>query len=185
MGRDQVLRAGPRLQGAPRLDAPDLRCRGRCHRPDRGESKAAGCGARLNPEADSGAWLGPETRSEIRGYFCDAATGVATPPVGTRASAVLVDLAGCSGSTPNLAWVFGASSAIAGAEMSTCGSTSATRSVVTRLVSLSSPASSWCKSSQGGTLSASDSRSPAPPMSNVYLASRPMSRSTIIRSCAL
>src|SRR5260370_625386 len=58
-------------------------------------------------------------------------------------------------------------------------------SVVTRLVSRNSCCDNSCRSSHGGTLSASDNRSPAPPMSKVYLARRPMSRSTIIRSCAL
>src|SRR3954464_5735567 len=134
MGRDQVPRAGPRLQGAPRLDAPDLGCGGRCHRPDRGESEAAGCGARLSPDADPGSSMRPGNETEIRGYFCAAAHGVATPPVGTRASAVLVDLAGCSGSAPNLAWVFGASSALAGAEMATCGRTSAPSSALQKWV---------------------------------------------------
>ena len=79
---------------------------------------------------------------------------------------------------------FGASSAPVHGATSTRGSTSATRSVVARLVSRNSSRDNSCRSSHGGTLSDSDSRSPAPPMSKVYLASRPMSRSTIIRSCA-
>src|SRR4051812_4925710 len=58
-------------------------------------------------------------------------------------------------------------------------------SVVTRLVRRNSSRDSSCRSSQGGTFSDSDSKSPAPPMSKVYLARRPISRSTIVRSSAL
>src|ERR1700750_1306723 len=41
MGRHRIAGAGARLQGAARLDDADLRCRGRCDRPDRSESQAA------------------------------------------------------------------------------------------------------------------------------------------------
>ena len=37
-------RTGARLQGAARLDHADLRCRGRCDRPDRGQGETAGVG---------------------------------------------------------------------------------------------------------------------------------------------
>src|SRR5437899_1449796 len=64
---------------------------------------------------------------------------------------------------------FAGSSAIGRPELSMCGRTSATASVVMRLVSRNSAADNSCRSSHGGTFSASDSRSPAPPMSKVYL----------------
>ena len=44
MGRHRPARAGARLQGPPRLDHADFRCRGRRDRPDRGEGQAAGFG---------------------------------------------------------------------------------------------------------------------------------------------
>ena len=109
-----------------------------------------------------------------------------TPPVGTRASAVLVGLAGCGSFRTDLAK----------AVLCRLRHRPARRCRIMRqhvghrvgrheIGELQFAGISSCKSSQGGTLSASDSRSPAPPMSKVYLASRPMSRSTIIRSCAL
>ena len=48
MGRHRAARTGAGLQGAARFDHADLRCRGRCHRPDRGPGEAAGVGVRLN-----------------------------------------------------------------------------------------------------------------------------------------
>ena len=47
MGRHRPARAGARLQGAPRLDHADLRRRGRCDRPDRGQGEAAGAATGL------------------------------------------------------------------------------------------------------------------------------------------
>ena len=41
-------RTGARLQGPPRLDHADLRCRGRCHRPDRSQGEADGVGVRVS-----------------------------------------------------------------------------------------------------------------------------------------
>src|SRR6266404_190638 len=122
-----------------------------------------------------------------------AGTGAAadTPPVGAVASAVLVDFAACGRASPSTALLTKRScvgldfSSAIGTDALSRGSTSATASVVTILVSRNSVGDNSCKSSQGGTLSASDSKSPAPPISNVYLARRPISRSTIIRSCAV
>src|ERR1700756_3215452 len=118
-----------------------------------------------------------DSRRVYRVYF--AGFAVVTPPVGTSASAVLVDFtAGATGSvseallTKRSCTAFGCNVAT-GTELLTLslrGSTSATASVVTRLVSRNSAGDSSCRSSHGGTLSASDSRSPAPPMSKVYLA---------------
>ncbi len=92
-----------------RLDASDLRCRGRCHRPDRGQDQAAGCSAGLNtpPSFRASRSDAPGTR-RLRGFedsqVCafGAETSVETSevtfvrraeagtvPVGTRASAVL------------------------------------------------------------------------------------------------
>ena len=48
MGRHRPARAGARLQGPPRLDHADLRCRGRRHRPDRSQGEAAGVGVRAS-----------------------------------------------------------------------------------------------------------------------------------------
>src|SRR6185369_1960646 len=61
----------------------------------------------------------------------------------------------------------------------------ATLSVVMRSVTRNSSRDSSCKSSHGGTFSDSDNSSPAPPISKVYLARRPISRSTVMRSSAL
>ena len=41
-------RTGAGLQGATRFDHADLRCRGRCHRSDRGPGETDGVGVRLN-----------------------------------------------------------------------------------------------------------------------------------------
>jgi hypothetical protein len=52
----------------------------------------------------------------------------------------------------------------------------APRSLVTRLVSRNSSSDTSCRSSHGGTFCDSNNRSPAPPISKVYLARRPISR---------
>ena len=111
MGRHRAARAGARLQGAPCLDHADLRRRGRRDRPDRGEGEAAGVAQvksasfreapAPNPAclaircADIAATVcaSPDDHSV---YRCDCA-GAATPPVGTTASAVLVDFGAGSG----------------------------------------------------------------------------------------
>src|SRR2546426_5596601 len=49
MGRHSPARTGARLQGPPRLDHADLRRRGGCHRPDRGQDEADGAGVRGSP----------------------------------------------------------------------------------------------------------------------------------------
>src|SRR5258708_1291954 len=49
MGRHRPARAGPRLQGAARLDHADLRCRGRRNPPDRGPGQTARIGAGVRP----------------------------------------------------------------------------------------------------------------------------------------
>ena len=104
------------------------------------------------------------------------------------ASAVLVDFAEAPASASALRKrsCIGLDVTLAtGPETSVRGSTSVTLSVVTRFVRRNSEGVNSCRSSQGATLSESESRSPAPPMSKVYLASRPISRSTIVRSCAV
>ena len=113
------------------------------------------------------------------------------PPVGTCASAVLVDFAGCG-------WPSSSTTAADEAILHRLrlGVGHRHRRIVARQHvgdriggdQIGQPqfgARQSCRSSQGGTLSASDSRSPVPPMSKVNLARRPMSRSTIIRSCAV
>src|SRR4029079_18254154 len=120
MVRPRPARTGAGLQGATRFDHADLRCRGRCHRSDRGPGETDGVGVRLNVyvipgrEANlrcalahrgisrfSGAQLRtvfdathrPGMTASIETYFCAGA--IAAPPVGAVASAVLVDLPGC------------------------------------------------------------------------------------------
>ena len=117
-------RAGARLQGPPRLDHADLRRRGRRHRPDRSEGEAAGIGVRASPSAqhdrrharegghpvrrefsinhsrrgvlDHPRFADDDTVVLDRAYFAAAEPAPsAEPPVGTAASAVLVDLPGC------------------------------------------------------------------------------------------
>src|SRR5271157_5765360 len=114
MDRHRASGAGARLQGPPRLHHADLRCRGRRHRPDRSQGKTAGRSARLtvavipgrdevaSPESittigsvDSGPAPTGKSRNDDcinRRYF--AGPAAALPPVGTSASAVLVDFAG-------------------------------------------------------------------------------------------
>src|SRR4249919_1960198 len=78
-------------------------------------------------------------------YFCGCAGAVAAPPAGTAASAALVDLAGCGCASPSTAELTkrscvgfdGFASAI-GTGVFSCGNTSTTASVVTRLVSRNS-----------------------------------------------
>src|SRR3977135_2256421 len=55
VGRQRAARAGARLQGAACFHHADLRCRGRCNRPDRSEGEAAGCGAGVRALRNSGA----------------------------------------------------------------------------------------------------------------------------------
>ena len=85
----------------------------------------------------------------------------ATPPVGTIASAVLVDFGAATGfSAPTASPTnrsctgLDVSSATGTAELSIRGSTSAMASVVTRLVSRNSAGDNSCRSSHGGTLRA-------------------------------
>src|SRR5882672_7531920 len=121
--RDAPLGADPESR-ADHLWIPGSR--GACHR-------AALC---ADPLARPGM-----TSQELTRCYCAGATG-ATPPVGTVASAVLVDLVdaacGFSALTVSLAkrscTGLAATSATAALALSRCGSTSATASVVTRLV---------------------------------------------------
>src|ERR1700686_5105235 len=99
-----------------------------------------------------------EERPSNRPYLAGAA---ALPPVGTAASAVLVDFApGAAGSlsvlTKRSCFGFAGSVATGIIEPRDFGSTSATSSVVTRLVSRNSSSVSSCRSSHGGTLSDRD-----------------------------
>ena len=98
---------------------------------------------------------------------CGTGAVTAAPPVGTVASAVLVGLAdkgvlSSSAAPPTKRSCIGFAFKASAAPLS-WGSTSATASVVTRLVSRNSDGDSSCSSSHGGTLSASDSRSRLPP----------------------
>src|SRR6202047_530482 len=131
---------------------------------------------------------GSAPRNNERLYLGGAA---AAPPVGTTASAVLVDFTAAAIGSPLVVLLttrsctgLAGSAATGTTAPPAFGSTSAIRSVVTRLVSSNSSRESSCRSSHGGTFSDRDNKSPAPPMSKVYLARRPISRSTIIRSSA-
>src|SRR5439155_8756058 len=205
MGRHRPARTGARLQGPPRLDHADLRRRGGCHRPDRGQDEADGAGVRgsppLNPilscppkrvspsaspmtgsgghqyagnprsiadvtgilgrpvpatprlrrgctvlarrSFSGGGKPGDDIVAADRAYFCGwagCAGAVAEPPVGTAASAVLVDLPCCGcASPPTVAELMRRSCGLAGfasaigTDALSCGNTSATAWVLIRL----------------------------------------------------
>src|SRR5437763_12497982 len=135
MGRHRAVGTGTRLQGAPCLDHADLRCRGRRDRPDRNQGRPAGRRAGLTAIGHSALCAPPEDLIDFRYFFGGLAA--ARPPVGTAASAVLVDTAcGVASRAPaakRSCTAFGVNSATGAAMISICGSTSAIASVVTRL----------------------------------------------------
>src|SRR3569623_558296 len=140
-------------------------------------------GPRLRGDDDGKfAMMDRVSRIPVRYAYCPAA-----PPVGGKASAVLVGaiVAGVLATRSWIGLVTTGLPTVAVCTGSGFGTLATTGSSVTRLPSRISARDNSCSCSQGGTLRASVSRSPVPPMSNVYFASRPTSRSTIIRSCAV
>src|SRR5438105_6868017 len=129
MGRHRAVGTGTRLQGAPRLDHVDLRCGGRRDRPDRNQGRPAGRRAGLTAIGHSALCAPPEDLIDFRYFF--AGLAAARPPVGTAASAVLVDtgVASRAPATKRSCTAFGVSSATGAPVISICGSTSATTSV--------------------------------------------------------
>ena len=187
MGGHRPARTGARLQGPPRLDHADLRCRGRRHRPDRsaGEADARRGRGSLSEPASLAYAPGGFERHEpalhaqpllLRLEPCAGRRGAAGRNRGLRglggscppASRVAFD-----GGTDETVLRLGRLPPPSARAAFRCGNTSATTSVVTRLASRSSLRDISCRSSHGGTLSASDSRSPVPPMSKVYLVETP------------